>query len=337
MPPKLRAATHGGAVVLMSALVFSACLVQDVELVDQLPGGGGAAATGGKASSAGSPSASGSQNEGGGEEPGAAGRDAGGNDAGGSAGSASGGATQGGSAGSGMSGSPSMGGTGTGSPSAIPPGLLSCSDVVAYVCDNFEDQLSSQWPPGTAPADIADAPSGNQGLVVDYAETYALPVDLTAMSISFWVRFPSPTDQRFLSFQDATTLQEFGIGIEHERARWIHPDMAAPAVVPEQNTLTRVLDVDTWVCVQLRVDLLTHTFDASVVVPGDGPVALPVLDKDPTPGQDELWNTSFPDWTANGGVLVFSEAGVYQEFDDVLVGDYDAETLCERFVAFDAN
>jgi hypothetical protein len=74
-----------------------------------------------------------------------------------------------------------------------------------------------------------------------------------------------------------------------------------------------------------------------VVVPGDGPVALPVLDKTPTTGEDELWNTSFPNWTANGGVLIFSQSGVYQEFDDVLVADYDAQTLCEKFVSLDTN
>jgi hypothetical protein len=324
----------------LSAVLVSACLVQDVELVDRLPGGGGGAAggggAGGKGSSAGSLGSSGSQNEAG-EDAGLGGGDSGGTDSGGNAGDGSGGTAQGGSAGSDMGGSATMGGTGTGSPTVIPAGLLTCDTPTPYVCENFEGQLGNQWPPGIAPAAIADAPSGTQGLAVDFAQTYPLAVDLTAMSISFWVRFPSPTDQRFLSFQDATTLQEFGIGIEHEQARWIYPDMSAPAVVPEQSSLTRVLNVDTWVCVQLRVDLLTHTFDASVVVPGDAPVALPVLDKDATTGEDELWNTSFPNWTANSGTIIFSQAGVYQEFDDVLVGDYDAQTLCEKFVAFDAN
>lgn len=317
---------------VLSALLLGACLVQDVELVDSLPG---AAGGGGKGSSAGASSTAGSANEGG-EDPGAAGGDSGGSDSGGSAGNAGGGSEQGGSGGSDSSGSAGMnqGGTGMGTPSDIPAGLLNCDDPNYYLCDTFEDQLASQWPPGTAAQDIVNAPSGSQGLIVNYTSTHTLPVDLDAFSASFWVRFPSLTDQRFVSFQDVTTLQEFGFGLEHERARWIYPHMsAATAVVPEVNSLTRLLSVDTWVCVQLRVDLSTFSFDASVVVPGDAPVALPVLDKNPTTGADEVWNTDFPDWTANGMSLIFGQAGVYQEIDDVLVGDYDAQTLCEKFAA----
>jgi hypothetical protein len=320
------------AVLALSASLLGACLVQDVELVDMLPGGGGSGSGGEGASSsggmAGTPSSSGSQNEGGDPGTGAVG----GED---TAGSSSGGTAEGGSGGStGMAGS---GGSGSPTRPEIPPNLLTCSDPTYYVCDTFEDPLSSPWPPGTAGQDVTDAPSGELGLVVNYNETHTLPVDLTAMSVSFWVRFPSPTDQRFLSFQEVTTLNEFGLGIEHERARWIYPDMAAPAVAPEQNSLTRILPIDTWVCVQVRADVFANTYDAMVVVPGDAPVTLPVLDKNPTAGEDESWNSAFPGWSTNSGAIIFGQIGVYQEIDDVLVAEYDAETLCEKFVSLDSN
>lgn len=316
--------------LVLPALLLGACLVQDVELVDRLPGasgGSGGDDAGASGGMAGSSNSSGSQNEGGDPSSGAAGGD----DSGGGAGASSGGSPPGGSAGAGAGGS---GGSGPGTISEIPQNLLDCGSVSnPYVCDDFETQLSPQWPPGTTPANVVDAPSGKLGLAVNFNETHELPVDLTAMSISFWVRFPSPTDQRFLSFRDETTLQEFGIGIEHERARWIYADMTSPAVAPEMNSLTRTLGVNTWVCVQLRVDLFTSTFDASVVVPGDAPVVLPVLDKTATAGHDDLWNKNFPNWTANSGSIIFGQLGVSQEFDDVLVADYDTETLCEKFAA----
>jgi hypothetical protein len=68
-------------------------------------------------------------------------------------------------------------------------------------------------------------------------------------------------------------------------------------------------------------------------MPGDAPMALPVLDKTSTSGEDEVWNENFPNWTANSGSLIFGQVGLYQEFDDVLVSEYDAQTLCEKFVA----
>lgn len=313
--------------LVLPALLLGACLVQDVELVDSLPGASGSGSGGESASGgmAGSSSNAGSQNEGGDPSTGATGGD----DSGGDAGTSSGGSAPGGSAGA--SGS---GGSGPGTMSSIPQNLLDCGSVVnPYVCDTFETQLSPQWPPGTTPGNVIDAPSGKLGLIVNYTETHTLPVDLTALSVSFWVRFPSRTDQRFVSFQDAATLRELGLGIEHERARWIYPDETEAAVAPESNGLTRLLSIDTWACFQARADLFAYTFDAMVVVPGDAPVTLPTLDQNATPEVDEAWNANFPGWTVSNGQLIFGQPGVYQELDDVLVADYDAETLCEKFVA----
>jgi hypothetical protein len=302
------------------------CLVPDIELVDDLPNG--AAGSAGRAGA----SQSGSSNEGGeptseGGSESSAGQPSDGGAPGqsGAAGSALGGAS-GGRAGS--------GGSGGGSVSTEIPELDVCSGTTYQVCDDFEGALSAGWPAGVAGTPMTDAPSGDAVLVANYQFQPQLQLDFTTMSVSFWVRFQTKADQRFVSFAQGT--DEFGLGMEHEQARFIHGG-AEGIIAPTDDTKTRVLTPLTWICVQLRVDALMSVIDARIVVPGDAPVDLPPLDNTPTEGEDLNWHEQSGPPLIDSGHLTFGQEGAYQELDDVVVGEYDEATVCDRYLEAIAN
>jgi hypothetical protein len=304
---------------LSAGLIAFGCVVPDIELVDSLPDS--AAGSGGR----GGEGQSGSASEGG-ELSNEAGADSGGagapseSGAGGAAGGNT--AAHGGTAGSAGS---------AGSMSSEIPELDVCTTGNSFqVCDDFEARLSSGWPPGLAATIISDAPSGQAVLVKDYAFQHQLQLDFTAISVSFWVRLASRTDQRILSFKQG--MHEFGLGMEGDRARFMHSGFEA-LVAPSDDNKTRLLAPATWFCVELRVDTTGASIESRVVVPGDAPYPLPVLDDLATAGEDDEWNAGLPDsWQIESGALVFGEEGSYQEFDDVVVGDYDEQTLCDRYL-----
>ena len=335
---RVAVSTRGLVVSLLGAALGVACLVKDVELVERLPGDGRA----GDSGSSGSSSTAGTQNEGGEDAAGGDGSSGGSSQTGGTP---SGGKNMGGSAGNNPGGSagsdPGGGSGGSGgssgnSPTEIPDPLLTCGDPNYYVCDDFESTLAPQWAPGMLASTSPDAPSGTHVLLSEF-QAQMLSVDLQAMSISFWVRVDGSYDQRIVSFRNEETLEYFGLGIEEARARWLHTDAGGVPVVaaPSADNKTRQLQPNTWFCVELRADHLGGAYESRVVVPGDPPFTLPILDHNPTTGEDDTWNASFPDWRATAAFVTFGQDGAYQEYDDVLVADYDVQTLCEAFLASD--
>lgn len=300
---------------LSAGLIAFGCLVPDIELVDDLPGSAGHGGEG----------QSGSASEGGehfsdssGGEPTEGGEQGVGGSSGSSAGNDWGGAV----------------GTG-GAPSSDIPELGVCASGSYQVCDDFEGMLSDGWPPGITGTALTDAPSGDAVLVVDFGFQPELQLSFTAISVSFWVRLQNKADQRFISFTQGT--DELGLGIEHEQARFIHSGMEG-VIAPSDDNKTRLIAPATWFCVELRVDQVAARIESRIVVPGDSPVTLPVLDNTPTEGEDDYWNASLAgNWEIDSGKLIFGQNGAYQEFDDVVVGDYDEQTLCDRYLEAIAN
>jgi hypothetical protein len=329
---------RGAVAVLTSLLLAGACVVPDVELVASLPGVAGSG-SGGKAGAA----QAGTTSEAGEDS------DEGGGDSGGSSSSAGdasqgGNQNQGGDAGAvnaggtaGASGSAGTSGSGGSAPTAIPE-LNACDDSLYFSCDDFENGTQGVWLPGTPPAVSDDAPSGQHILTSDYQEN-RLQMQLGNIKVSFWVRLVSLADQRVLSFFDGNQSM-FGLGIEESRLRWQYFDVAAnniTAVAPSDNAKTRLIPTDEWFCLEVTV-LPPNSLEALVVIPGVAPYELPVLDGTATVGEDQVWNTTYPNWFINTNVaLLFGQEGAYQEYDDVLVNAHDQPSLCDLYLmAIDA-
>lgn len=308
---------------LSAGLVAFGCLVPDIELVDRLPdSGAGAAGRGGEGQS-GSGSEGGEPTSEGGADPGSAGEPARGGE---QSRSGAGGAAE--TGGSGSGGTAGAGGSGGTIATEIPE-LNACATNTYQVCDDFEGQLSDGWPPGFEATAVTDAPSGGAVLVADYGFQPQLRLSFTAISVSFWVRLETNTDQRFISFAQGN--DEFGLGMEHDRARFLHSGTDG-MIAPTDDNRTRLLSAMTWMCVQLRVDALTSVIESRIVVPGDAPFDLPPLDDTPTTDEDADWHQQSGPPLIDSGILIFGQQGAYQQFDDVVVGDYDQQTLCDLYL-----
>jgi hypothetical protein len=316
---------HAVGLSLSAGFVAFGCLVPDIELVASLPdsvagatGREGGAGEPGSSSTGGEPTHEAGADAGGAGEPGQGGahsQSGAGGTAG--AGSSAGGASAG------------TGGSSTSHGSEIPE-LNACATDTYRVCDDFEDPLSDHWSPGLSGTPASDAPSGEAVLVKDYAFQHQLMLDFTAISVSFWVLLESRTDQRIVSFKQG--MHEFGLGMEHDRARFMHSGIEG-LVAPSDDNKTRLLAPATWLCLELRVDTFGGSIESRVVVPGDPAFPLPALDNMPTAGEDDEWNAGLPGgWQIESSGLVFGEEGSYQKFDDVLIGEYDQQTLCDIYL-----
>jgi len=322
--------------VLAGALAFG-CLVQDVELVDTLPGEGNGAV--GNTSGAGSPSHAGNSSSSDGGEDAAAGDGSGGSkpSAGSAAGGQAGAMSPGGSGGAnpgGSAGSAGMNQGGSNDPGAIPD-LQSCPDPLYILCDNFETGADSQWSTTPTPEQITDAPSGQYVLESDFVPE-RLQLTFTSLKVSFWVRIQTEADQPILSFF-SNNQDKIRLGLEESRLRWTYWSGAAQSTgnvrIPQNNAASRLLPIGSWFCLELAISANPKSLDARVVIPGDatGPFAMPTVDGNPTAGIDDQWNMSY-NWGVNGNAgLFFGDDGAYQEFDDVMVGAFDQKTLCELY------
>lgn len=314
---------RAAGLLLSAGLIAFGCLVPDVELVDRLPDTAAGAANRGGEGHSGSESEGGEPTNEAGAEPGSAGETA---EGGAQSQSGAGGAAQ--TGGSADGGTTVTGGSGGSTVTGIPE-LNACATNTYLVCDDFEGQLSDGWPPGFAATAVTDAPSGGSVLVADYGFQPQLQLSFTAISVSFWVRLESNTDQRFISFAQGN--DELGLGMEHDRARFLHSGTDG-IIAPTDDNRTRLLSAMTWMCVQLRVDALTSVIESRIVVPGDAPFDLPPLDDTPTTDEDADWHQQSGPPSIDAGRLIFGQQGAYQQFDDVVVGDYDQQTLCDIYL-----
>jgi hypothetical protein len=321
------------ALALLSAGLFGACVVKDVQLVDRLPGDAGAGGSGGNTSDAGSPSGAGKTSSADGGEDATAGEGSGatqstaGTDSGGN-----GGTTPGGSGGASPGGSAGTNQGGTNNPVMIPD-LQSCPDASYFVCDNFETGASDGWQSGPVPKEVADAPSGEHVLALAFVPE-RLQLMFQAVKVSFWVRLDTVSDQPFLSFFSGNQ-DKVQLGLEESRFRWTFWSAASQSTgavrVPQNNADSRLLPIGFWFCVEMSVQVTPQRLDARVVIPGATPFVMPTVDADPTPGVDEQWNMSYP-WAVNGNAgFGFGIDGAYQEIDDVMIGAFDQKTLCELY------
>lgn len=333
--------SRSAALALLASALAGACLVKDVELVESFADGG--KSSGGNSSNAGSPSSAGSSSSDGGEDA-AAGEGSGGSEpSAGNGGSPAGGVTQGGASGSGGTTSGGMAGMnqgGSNTPLEIPDlGVCGNNLPGTRFCDDFEQGTTGEWPPGIEPQVSQEAPSGSFVLIKDFQQPISLSVPMDAVSISLWAKFDGLYDQRVISFRDLNGQFAFGLGREAGLARWIYAEEANPETIvsPDDENLTRSLDPQQWFCLQIRADIAGNTFEARVVVPGDPPFDLPILDRNPTSGVDQVWNSDIFAWGAAADELIFGQEGAYQQFDDVLIGDYDTQTLCDLFIESGAN
>lgn len=323
------------SLALVGAVVTAACLVPNVELVERLPGGGGSAVGGS------SPGASGDSQGGdlgsseGGEVSNA------GSTTAGVGGSGEGGAPGGSSGSSGVDGGGGVGGGGSSSGGSAGSGGVwmfggdgACATEGPLFCDDFEVQRLSNW--GAGPLwqrnAIADAPSPTRVMQTVFKDAQMVFVKPTStFNLSFWVRFPSLTDQAFITWPVAEGNLSFGLEESSFRFRL---DSNPITVAPELAKHTRGATVNVWTCVDIDV-IPDSEFRARVTVFGEPPLELASLGGAPTPGVDEKLLQSIP-----GGALTLGDTswtlgqlGVELDIDDVRVVDSGKPSVCDDFLA----
>lgn len=311
----------------LGAASVAACLVPDVELVASLPGGGG---SGGSVSRAGE-GAAGEPTPSEGGAPSAAGSEAGG--AGASAGTDSGGAP--GGSGGAAGGSAGNGGSGGSPPVQWRFGEKGACDVEAPLfCDDFEVQRTSNW--GAGPLwqrpELDDSPSPTRVMDTAFKDApMAFVKPAGNFNVSFWVRFPSLTDQHFITWPLADGNLSFGLEESSFRFRL---DSDPVTIAPELPKHTRGATVDTWTCVDIDW-VADGEFEATVTVFGEPPLELAPLGGSPTPGEDEKLLQAIPGATLTLGDTSWTlgQVGVELQIDDVRVVTGDEPSVCDDFVA----
>ncbi len=320
---------------LWGASVALACVVPDVDLVDQLPSHTAGKNQGGSAAGKASQPAGGDGTVVGGESFG--GTDSGGA-TGGRGGTVNGGSSAGtapgtaGTAGS-TAGSSSVGG---GPTDWVFSGKGACdAGHPTAFCDDFEGTLGSAWPAGkpwTTPS-INDAPSGSHAMRTGF---HAAPMGYSSgvndFNLSFWVRFPTKTDQAFITWTVNGIAMTFGLEASSFRFR----REGNPAVVaPELDQYTRGADVDTWTCVE--IENVGSTFETTVTAFGDAPVKLATLGGTADAGIDKSLLDSVPGKMVNvdQAIWALGDPGTDIEIDDVRVVSPGEASVCKDFL--DAN
>jgi hypothetical protein len=318
------------AVLTLAAGVAVACLVPNVELVEQLPSEGnkgGTTAGGAGDSEAGAPAPS----EGG--EPSSAGSSNGGASSGTDAAGSSNGGTS--NAGTGNGGT-SNAGHGGSSGEWVFSGSGACDGQdPALFCDDFEMPRLSNW--GAGPLwernAIAGAPSPTHVMQTAYKDAAMLVSSMptSGFNVSFWVRFPSLTDQAFISWPVANGNLSFGLEESSFRFRL---DSNPVTVAPELPKYTRGAAVDTWTCVEIDV-AQDGIFQATVTVFGEQPLELAALGGTPSPGIDEKLLQAVPGQalTLGSGAWTLGQVGAALDFDDVRVVTIGKQSVCQEFLA----
>lgn len=321
---------------LLGAAAVVACLVPNVELVEELPGRGGTTTSAAGAGEGGDVT----QTEGG--EPARAGSTAGGEPSGGSGLGGRGGSTpagsgpggQGGSSPGGTSGAPSGGSGGSSPVTWAFSGQGACDAAVPPLfCDDFEVQRLSNW--GAGPLwqriQLADAPSPTRVMDTVFKEAPMSFVKPSGpFSVSFWVRFPSLTDQHFITWP--LTDGNLSFGLEESSFRF-QLDSSPITIAPELPKHTRGATVDTWTCVEIDV-VPDGELKATVTVFGEAPFELATLGGTPTPGVDEKMLQAVPGETLTLGETSWTlgKVGVELQIDDVRVAASTQPSVCDDFV-----
>jgi hypothetical protein len=313
---------------LCGASIAVACLVPDVELVDRLPNGAAGATLGGSAAGKSSPPT------GGDDSPGA--ESSGGAGQGGSS-AAHGGTANGGSEpGAGTAGS-SAGKDGSGGDGPLTwmfTGNGACgTDAQPLFCDDFEMERPMNWSatPLWERVTIADAPSGTQGLRSSFHEAPMGSSPATSgFNLSFWVRFGSLTDQAFITWS-LSTGPALSFGLEGSSFRFL---VAAnpPVSAPELEKYTRGAIVDKWTCVEIVN--VNATFQATVTVFGEDPVALSPIGGSADPGIDQMLLQAIPlqSIVIDSSIWRLADPGTDIELDDVRVVDAQGRSVCREFI-----
>ncbi|PJE98004.1 hydrolase [Streptomyces carminius] len=233
--------------------------------------------------------------------------------------------------------------------SADAPAAAGCATAgTDGFCDDFESQTGSQpsgrWTAGapncsgtgTASVDSSVAHSGGKSLRINGGGGYCnhifvgTPLDDVDTSGTFWARFqvrhttPLPAAHvTFAAMHDAGENKDLRMGGQNSALQWNREsdDATLPEQSPNGVAMSRPLPVNTWTCVEFRIDGSTGHLETWV----DGE-AVPGLAVDGTPTHDidgqwlrkPGWRPSLTDlrvgWESYGG-----DTDTLW-FDDVAVG-----------------
>ena len=324
--------SRGAVLSAFAAALAFGCVVQDVALVDHFSnaGSGGVGNVGG----AGSPGSAGnsSSNEGGEDAAAGDGSSGGTPNAGSSAGGQAGTSNPGGTGGTNPGGSAGMNQGGSGNPDPILD-VQSCPDPTYILCDNFEAGANGLWSTDPTPKVIADAPSGEHVLAMNFTPE-RVQYAFAEVKISFWVRLQTVADQPVVSIF-SNNQDKVQLGLEESRLRWTYWSGVTQSTgnvrVPPVTNASPLLPINSWFCVELAIVANPKSLNARVVIPGSAPFVMPTVDGEPTAGIDDQWNMTY-NWGVNTNAgFIFGVDGAYQEFDDVMIGSPNQKTLCELY------
>jgi hypothetical protein len=317
-----------------AAALVAACVVPDVELVDQLPSEGSAGDESGGGGSGGSDVSGqgGAPDASGGAQDMAGGTAVGGDEAnGGSA------PVSGSSGSSGSSGNAGSSGSETGGDFPT-PGACDDADGNFSWCESFGSGAPNKpWSTiltgliegceaGECPSPPGYLTTGNQEATPDFQ----LDPDIE-LKVSFWARYDVPQDEVFVSFGLSGGSLPVKFGVEGNRYRFRYGDTPNEVSAPSAANKTAAAQPGVWACIEIlrAVDHLT----ARVVPLGKAAVQLPNIDTQATAGEDDTWvpfvNLASYDYD---GSWYFGYAGNDVEIDDITVGTPDSKSTCDYYL-----
>jgi hypothetical protein len=307
---KIVTSSLGGALV-------AACVVPNVELVDQLPGGGSAGknAAGSASRNAGGSETAGTPPDGEGGEPMASGGEG-----------PLGGASTAGSAGT----------AGVGGPF---PAISVCDTDGGFAwCEPFTDKGAvNTWnsPPLVVACDTGDqCPSAPGYLQAQQEPSPDLDLNLElGAKVSFWARFEIQMDEVFINFYINSDLRPVKFGVEGDHYRWrFGNNTDGERSAPSSPQKSPYATAGTWACIELVRS--ESALKARVVPFGKKAVELPVVDFEATAGEDDTWVPFYPapsfDFT---GQFSFGQSGSESVFiDEIAIGPLDSLSTCDHYL-----
>jgi hypothetical protein len=320
----MRHAREVVASALGGGLLVVACVVPDVDLVDQLPGGGSGGAASGAASGKGGSSGAAS-----GTTSGKGGTDGEGGEPGPSGGTQS---STGGAA-----GTAGNGGT-AGMVAAFPQKSVCESGGDFAWCEPFPlDGPKNAWTDVTAMEHLLECQREQCPSPPGYLSTTFQPAtpdlnlapDLGA-KVSFWARLEKQQDDVFVSFElNGPTPIKFGV--EGDHFRWRYGTVPAETSAPSSDLNSPEATAGTWACIELV--RAQSRLKARVVVYGQEAVQLPDVDFQPTAGEDDAWSDQFPgtafDFTGN---FYFGQVGSSVAIDEITIGTVTSLSTCDYYL-----